>query len=207
MIPAFRYNILIVDDNLPEELVEYKNVKIDDNMLHQFQKVMANLELSPRMDYNPTEFCFAFKDFEGNPTNLGEQKDAQEFLNMLFDRLENQLRPTRMKYLLQSIFCGQTCYQNVCKECGKCRNRIEDYYNLSVTVKDIKSLHESLQKLIEGEVINDYDCDNCKKKVDISRRQLLSSAPNVLIVHLQRMCFNFETFRNDKINSFFEFPL
>jgi hypothetical protein len=50
---------------------------------------MANLELSPRMDYNPTEFCFAFKDFEGNPTNLGEQKDAQEFLNMLFDRLEN----------------------------------------------------------------------------------------------------------------------
>jgi ubiquitin carboxyl-terminal hydrolase 34 len=78
---------------------------------------------------------------------------------------------------------------------------------LSVTVKDIKSLHESLQKLIEGEVINDYDCDNCKKKVDISRRQLLSSAPNVLIVHLQRMCFNFETFRNDKINSFFDFPL
>lgn len=37
---------------------------------------MANLELSPRTDYNPTEFCFAFKDFEGNPTNLGEQKDA-----------------------------------------------------------------------------------------------------------------------------------
>jgi ubiquitin carboxyl-terminal hydrolase 34 len=110
MIPAFRYNILSVDDNLPEELVEHKNAKIDDNMLHQFQKVMANLELSPRMDYNPTEFCFAFKDFEGNPTNLGEQKDAQEFLNMLFDRLENQLRPTSMKYLLQSIFCGQTCY-------------------------------------------------------------------------------------------------
>lgn len=28
----------------------------------------------------------------------------------------------------------------------------------------------------------------------------------MLIVHLQRIIFNFETFRNDKINSFFEFP-
>ena len=35
MIPAFRYNILSVDDNDPEDLVEYKNNKIDDNVLHQ----------------------------------------------------------------------------------------------------------------------------------------------------------------------------
>ena len=65
---------------------------------------------------------------------------------------------------------------------------------------------DSLQKLIDGEVINDYECDNCKKKVDISKRILISQAPNVLIVHLQRIIFNFDTFRNDKINSFFEFP-
>lgn len=60
--------------------------------------------------------------------------------------------------------------------------------------------------MIEGEVINDFMCDNCKKRVDISKRTLISSTPNVLIVHLQRIIFNFETFRNDKINSFFEFP-
>jgi uncharacterized UBP type Zn finger protein len=65
---------------------------------------------------------------------------------------------------------------------------------------------DSLQKLIEGETINDYECEICKKKVDISKRILLSQTPNVLIVHLQRIIFNFDTFRNDKINSFFEFP-
>lgn len=59
---------------------------------------------------------------------------------------------------------------------------------------------------VDGEVINDYQCDTCKKRVDISRRVLLSSAPNVLVVHLQRIIFNFDTFRNDKINSLFEFP-
>ena len=94
----------------------------------------------------------------------------------------------------------------MCNECGTVKNRIEDFYNLSLTVKDIKSMYESLQKLVEGEVISDYMCDTCKKKVDISKRMLLSKAPNVLIVHLQRIVFNFETFRNDKLNSFFDFP-
>lgn len=62
----------------------------------------------------------------------------------------------------------------MCLECGKVKNRIEDFYNLSLTVKDIKSLYDSLQKQIEGEVINDYECEQCKKKVDISKRMLIS---------------------------------
>jgi len=36
------------------------------------------------------------------------------------------------------------------------KNRIEDFYNLSLDVKDIKTVSESLEKFIEGEVINDY---------------------------------------------------
>ena len=67
-------------------------------------------------------------------------------------------------------------------------------------------MYDSLQKLIEGEVINNYECEKCQKKVDISKRILISQTPNVLIVHLQRIIFNFETFRNDKINTFFDFP-
>ena len=94
----------------------------------------------------------------------------------------------------------------MCLECGTCKNRIEDFYNLSLTVKDIKSLYDSLKIQVEGEVINGYDCETCKKKVDISKRVLLSQTPNVLIVHLQRIIFNFDSFRNDKINSLFEFP-
>jgi len=76
MIPAFRYNLLCVDDKKPEDLQEYKGFKIDDNVLHQLQKMMANLELSERQEFNPMEFCFAFKDLDNNPTNIGEQKDA-----------------------------------------------------------------------------------------------------------------------------------
>ena len=39
----------------------------------------------------------------------------------------------------------------VCMECGKVKNRIEDFYNLSLTVKDIKSVYESLDQLVKGD--------------------------------------------------------
>ena len=53
MIPPFRYNLLCVDDQIPDDYQEYKGMKIDDNVLHQLQKLMAHLELSERSDYNP----------------------------------------------------------------------------------------------------------------------------------------------------------
>ena len=34
MIPAFRYNLLCVDDGIPELLEEHRGEQIDDSMLH-----------------------------------------------------------------------------------------------------------------------------------------------------------------------------
>ena len=76
MVPALRYNLLCVDDGVAENMQEYKGDHIDDNMMHQMQKLLAHLELSERSEYNPKEFCFAFKEFDGAPTNTAEQKDA-----------------------------------------------------------------------------------------------------------------------------------
>jgi len=40
----------------------------------------------------------------------------------------------------------------------------------------------------------------------LSKRTLIAETPNVLILHLQRIVFNFDTFQNDKLNSYMEFP-
>ena len=106
---------------------------------------MANLELSERPAYDPSSWCFAFKDFDGEPTPIMEQKDSQEFLNMLFDRVETALMKTPRKYLTQCIFGGKNVSQMVCMECGKIKNRHEDFYNISLQVRDRKSVYESLQ--------------------------------------------------------------
>jgi hypothetical protein len=50
------------------------------------------LQYSEEEYLNPRRFCNAFKDLSGNPINIFEQMDVDEFTNILFDRLENQLK-------------------------------------------------------------------------------------------------------------------
>jgi hypothetical protein len=52
------------------------------------------LELSERHAGSAKGMCFSYKDYDGTPTKIGEQKDSQEFLNFFIDRLEEQLKPT-----------------------------------------------------------------------------------------------------------------
>lgn len=206
MVPQFRYQLLRAVDESAPNLKEYKGYYIEDNLLRQLQIMFGNLELSERQAFYPLGFCFAFKDFDGNPTNTAIQQDAQEFLNIFFARLEEMLKPTTQKHLLDSVFGGKVCSQIKCPACGNIRNILETFYTLTVQVKDRRGLLDSLQKMIESSIINDFRCENCKQKVDVEKRQLIAETPNVLIVHLQRIIFNFDTFQNDKINSHFDFP-
>ena len=73
----FRSLVLMADDGVEENLVKHASREIDDNLFHQLQTMFANLELTERQEYNPEDFCFAFKDFDGNPVNVGVQQDAQ----------------------------------------------------------------------------------------------------------------------------------
>jgi|LauGreDrversion4_2_1035121.scaffolds.fasta_scaffold51683_5 uncharacterized UBP type Zn finger protein len=72
----------------------------------------------------------------------------------------------------------------MCPSCGNIRNILESYYNLSVQVKDRRSLEESLSKMIESSIISGFKCENCQQKVDVEKRQLIAEPPNVLIVNL-----------------------
>ena len=69
MVPQFRYQLLKAVDESPNDFKEYKGYVVNDNLLKQLQIMFANLELSERQAFYPLGFCFAFKDFDGNPTN------------------------------------------------------------------------------------------------------------------------------------------
>ncbi|KRW99755.1 Armadillo-type fold [Pseudocohnilembus persalinus] len=209
MTPSFRKAILMADDKQEPNWQRDKKDRFvcDDNVLHQLQNMFGFLESSDRMDFNPEKFCFSFKDWEGNPVNVGVQQDAQEFLNMAFDKIENGLKQTPFRYILDDVYGGKTVTQLICKDCGNVINREETFTNLSIEVKNQKSVYTSMEKFIQGEVINDYNCSACEKKVDIKKRCCLSSLPNVLIMHLQRIIFDLDYLQNVKINSKLEFPL
>jgi ubiquitin carboxyl-terminal hydrolase 34 len=60
--------------------------------------------------------------------------------------------------------------------------------------------------MVNGESIDGYKCDACKKTVALSKKVAIKSLPNTLIVHLNRICFDLDTLTNKKINDRFEFP-
>lgn len=56
-------------------------------------------------------------------------------------------------------------------------------------------------------MISDYKCEACNEHTDLRKRTIMGKLPNVLILHCQRIVFDFNTFNNKKLTSKFEFPL
>ena len=208
MVPSFRYAIMSSDDEKSQNIhTSFINNNIyDDNLLHQLQKMYTFLTYSEKEAYNPKDFCASFKDFDNAPINPIVQQDSQEFFNNFCDKIENCLKSTKYKYIIDNIFTGKTCSSVICEKCKTVSNRFEDFYNLTLEVKNIGSLYESLQKLVDPERIEQFKCEECQQKVTISKRTSLAKLPNVLFVHLKRFYMDYELERTEKINSKFEFP-
>ena len=208
MVPTFRYAIMGCDDKESPKPSESGRLSIeDDNLLHQLQIMYTFLTFSEKEDYNPKYFCYSYKDFDGNPTNPMIQQDSQEFYNNFCDKIENSLKKTKYKYIINDVFTGRTCSSVICESCRNVSNRFEDFYNLTLEVKNITTLIDSLQKMIMPEKIEDFQCDACNQKVTINKRTTLCDLPNVLVIQLKRFYMNYEIERTEKINSRFEFPL
>ena len=124
--------MMAAHDKVAPDMVEYNDRLIDDNFLHQLQRLFSNLALTDRVAYNTRDFCFSYKDC-GQPVDVSVQQDASEFLNVAFDRLEQGLKRTRgEKYLMQNTFQGEKANLMVCGNCGNKRESSEDFYLLSV---------------------------------------------------------------------------
>lgn len=109
--------------------------------------------------------------------------------------------------MIDSIYRGKLTNTLTCSKCMKAKHREEIFYSLQVDIKNSKTLTDSLKKVCQGEIINDYRCEFCEEKADVSKTSFISHCPNFIIVHLQRIVFNMDTLINEKINSRFEFPM
>ena len=202
MMPLFKNTIL----NLPLNPLLKENEDNDD-LIFQLQKMFFYLTFSDKEFYNPKSFVFSFKDYDGNPTNINVQCDAQEFLSRLIEKIETGFENTDSKYLCGNILGGTSLQQVICTnpECGNISERKENINYLSLDIKGCKNLYECLDKYIIEEKIEDYHCEKCDKKITNIKKVLIDKLPNILIIHLQRIAFSYETFNMEKINSIVEF--
>ena len=197
LIPKFRESILNT-----EIKIEKKNV------LYQLKVVFNNLKFLDSKFYSPIEFA---KNFDNQELNVREQMDIDEFFNLLIDKLENNLQETKNMNLIKYFFQGKNKDNLEFQEgCTHNRENETSFYSIQLQIKNKKDLYQSLDSLIDGELMsgdNAIFCQSCNKKIPAIKHQSFKILPRTLIFVLKRFEFNYNTMTKTKINDYYEFPI
>lgn len=126
----------------------------NDTLLYQLQLLFGNLQESMKRSYNAHGFCYAYKDWDGNPMNVAVQMDVDEFFNILFDRLESSVKSTPQEELFKKQYGGKLVQQIKSKDCEHISEREDSFFSIQCEVKNKKSLEESLQLYVQGEILD-----------------------------------------------------
>jgi ubiquitin carboxyl-terminal hydrolase 9/24 len=201
MIPSVREGVLSIPDSQLQSN--------DESILYQLKCVFAGLKSSDRQFHNPKDLTMVFKNYDNQVMNVLEQMDVDEFFNLLMDRLEPYMKQTKYERLFKYHFAGQTANELICKGCPHSSEKHETYTSIILQVKNKRSILESLEEFINGEMLegdNAYFCEKCNKKVNTLRRQCIKKLPRVLVLVLKRFDFDYDEMIKLKVNDYCEFP-
>ena len=212
MIEPIRYGLLSANpDDLEFEVdtdsdKKLLNMRRDESLFYQIQRVMGLLEHSVKASIVP-KICAALIGPDNKATNEFEQQDAQEFLMVLFDKLESTLHTTPMSSLISDELRYETSDVKICMGgCKTVRNQpIPGDLNLRLEPRSM-DLIKALDDLSKWEEIQGFDCQECQKKTVLMKRSAFTKIGDTLICHLKRFDMNWDTQVISKINTRFEFP-
>ena len=145
------------------------------------------MKYSENKFYDSTKFCFGFIE----EMFSREKREGITFLNLLFSKVEESLKKTSYKYVLEDTFQITECISNKCCECGFIEDKFDKYNIITLDIKGYDNLEKALQHRFSKNEINDQ-CRKCRKKTKKIRKASISKLPNVLIFHLDRIHDNME---------------
>ncbi|GFZ15538.1 ubiquitin-specific protease 26 [Actinidia rufa] len=199
MIKSFREGVFSVE---PDVLKEQP-------VLYQLARLFAQLHASKKAFVDSAPFIKTLE------LDNAVQQDSHEFLTLLFSLLERCLscsKVSKARTIVQDLFRGSVSHVTTCLKCGKDSEasfKMEDFYELELNVKGLKSLEASLDDYLSVEELqgdNQYYCESCTIRVDATRSIKLRSLPAVLNFQLKRCVFLPKTTTKKKITSAFCFP-
>ena len=159
--------------------------------------------------YNLAGMCNVIKDFDGKSLSTTEPKDIDEFFNLFTHRIEESLSHTPTPNLVKDVFEGKCSNEIIGIDCFHKSEKIENFYVLSLQIKNKSNITSSLASFIESERLegaNAYYCERCEKKGEAKKRITIKVLPNYLILVLKRFQYNCITGRKEKLNDRCEFP-
>ncbi|KAM9305643.1 ubiquitin carboxyl-terminal hydrolase 40 [Gastrophryne carolinensis] len=194
-----------------EELGSLEDKDVADSKVRiiplQLQRLFAQLLLVDQRAVSTTDLTssFGWDDQEGTG-----QHDVQELNRILFSALESSLEGTSGHNLIKNLYHGTVLNRIKCQECGYVSERQEDFLDLTVAVKDMCSLEDSLcsmfvdEEIFEGD--NLYRCGACNKLVPAAKSAKLGKLPSFLTLSLLRFNFDFTKCERYKETSRYAFP-
>ena len=192
-----------------ESLLECNCKEEPKNCLYEVKKIFKNLKfMKDNFYYTPKSFV---NNYDNEVLNVHQQMDVDEFFSNIIDKLENRLRNSENENLIKYFFHGKLNDALTFQEgCIHHRTNVIDFYSIQLQVQNKKNIYESLDALIEGELMNGDNCINCpqcNKKFPALKNQYFKTLPRMLIFVLKRFEFNYDLMKKIKINNYYEFPL
>ncbi|XP_040296093.1 ubiquitin carboxyl-terminal hydrolase 40 isoform X2 [Bufo bufo] len=173
----------------------------------QLQRLFAQLLLVDQQAASTSDLTSSFGWDNNEQTG---QHDVQELNRILFSALESSLEGTSGHDLIKNLYHGTIVNRIQCQECGHVSERQEDFLDLTVAVKDMGSLEESLCSMYVEEEIFDgdnlYRCGSCNKLVPAAKSAKLRKLPPFLTISLLRFNFDFTKCERYKETSRYTFP-
>ena len=192
---------------LRESLLRCKCKEKSKNVLYEIQKLFSSLKFCNESYYTPRSFV---ENYDNEKLNIHQQMDIDEFFSNLIDKLENRLKNTENENLIKYFFQGRLNDTLTFQEgCTHHRTNVSNFYSIQLQIRNKRSLYESLDTLIEGELMNEDNCifcPECKKKMPAVKSQSFKILPRMLIFVLKRFEFDFNTMTKIKVNDYYEFP-
>ncbi|MCQ2817406.1 MAG: hypothetical protein MJ252_09095, partial [archaeon] len=195
----------IFEFNIPPE-------KRDTSIIYQMQRAFMSLKLSIKKYYPLRKFIHSIpKAFNSEPINVHIQQDSDEFLSILLDLLEKEAKEFGKENFLEESFKGKISNEIVSmeKDFPYYSTTEEDFYRITVDIKNHRSLEEALDFFVKGEVLdgdNQIYVEKYKRKIPVRKRSTLKKMSTNLIVQLKRFELDYTTFTNYKLNDYISFP-
>lgn len=182
-------------------------------LVSELAKLFANMQESYEKFVDPSSAVGAIliPSFSGKEEHIdvAVQMDVDEFYNILFDQVEQQILDGETKTRFKTIYGGQLVQQVKSKECEHISERSEPFSSIQIEIKGKKDLEEGLRAYVEGEVLqgdNKYSCTSCGRHVDAVKRACLKEVPDNLIFNLKRFDYDIMSGMRCKVNDEFAFP-
>lgn len=212
MIPAVRQALLEVPISRPTGSDENGlDSFYEGHLLYQLQRVFDSMQESAGGCVEPLRFCKAVRMY-GSQISLTRAEDPIVFFNSFVDQLQPYLIGTPQEHLVQEVFGGSFMHHIVSHECEHTVRTSEFFLSMFVKVANMHNLNNSLDHFVRHEMLDGhskYLCLQCERPgryVEAKKGCCIEHLPHILVIHLMRFEFSFETFENYKVFDWFEFP-